>query len=109
MKQGYATVSRFIGSHNLSVGERQAEDYYASDPIAAEWLLRLESLENVWECACGGGHLSKVFETAGILGRSTDLIDRGYGTGGGGLSRSIRPVERGYCYESPVQVRAGVY
>ena len=67
------------GFANLSQHEREANDYYATDPIAAEWLLKLESLENIWEPACGEGHLAKVFEREGILGRSSDLINRGYG------------------------------
>ena len=37
--------------------------------------------ENIWECACGEGDLSKVFEKAGHKVLSTDLVDRGYGTG----------------------------
>lgn len=83
MKDGYATVSRFIGSHNLSAGDRQAEDYYATDPIAAEWLLKIEDLKNdIWECACGEGHLAKVFMDHGKNVRATDLIDRGFGRGG---------------------------
>ena len=36
----------------------------------------------IWECACGEGHLSEVFEKHGYLVKSTDLIDRGYGEGG---------------------------
>ena len=31
----------------------------------------------VWECACGGGHLSKVLERHGYNVWSTDLVDRG--------------------------------
>ena len=37
-------------------------------------------LNNIWECACGEGHLAKVFDSLGILGKATDLIDRGYGS-----------------------------
>ena len=68
-----------IGSRNHAVEERQHEDFYATDPLAAEELVKLEKLNNVWECACGTGELSKVFEKYGLLGKSTDLIDRGYG------------------------------
>ena len=80
---GYEIVSRFIGSHNLSTQERQSEDYYATNPVAAEWLDRIENLDNrIWECACGEGHLAKVFVRNGHEVMSTDLIDRGYGRGG---------------------------
>ena len=37
---------------------------------------------NIWECACGEGHLSEVLKKHGYTVNSTDLIDRGYGTGG---------------------------
>lgn len=35
----------------------------------------------IWECACGEGHLSKVLENRGYKVYSTDLIDRGFGDG----------------------------
>ena len=83
MAVGYETVSRFIGSHALSKEDRQENDYYATSPIAAEWLLRIENLKSdIWECACGEGHLAKVFIEHGFNVRSTDLIDRGFGRGG---------------------------
>ena len=37
---------------------------------------------NIWEPACGDGRLSKRLEELGYNVKSTDLIDRGYGTGG---------------------------
>ena len=40
----------------------------------------LPELNNIWESACGEGHLAKVFDEAGKLYKATDLIDRGYGT-----------------------------
>ena len=96
MKNGYEIVSRFIGSHNMSTQERQAEDYYATDPKAAEWLLRIEDLnKDIWECACGEGHLAKVFMEHGYNVRSTDLIDRNFGEGG-----SISSILRRYGGET---------
>ena len=51
--------------------------------IAAEWLIQLEELNlNIWECACGSGHLGKVFENHGYNVKATDLVNRGYGQGG---------------------------
>lgn len=80
---GYETVARFIGSHNLSETDRETNDYYATSPVAAEWLIKIEELShNIWECACGEGHLAKVFVEHGYAVKSTDLIDRGYGNGG---------------------------
>lgn len=79
----YHSVVGCLGAHNEALEEREEHDYYATQPIAAEWLVKLESLDkNIWECACGEGHLSKVFIEHGFNVRSTDLIDRGFGTGG---------------------------
>ncbi len=36
----------------------------------------------VWECACGDGAMSRVFEEAGSKVFSSDLFDRGYGESG---------------------------
>ncbi|MCB9047664.1 MAG: NAD(P)-dependent oxidoreductase [Chitinophagales bacterium] len=72
-----------LGASNHVAHDREAHDYYATDPIAAELLMGLLPLSpNIWECACGAGHLSKVFAAAGFKVRSSDLIDRGYGKAG---------------------------
>lgn len=69
-----------LGASNHTDEERQREDFYATDPIAAELLCQMETFsENIWEPACGMGHLSEVFKKHGYNVRSTDLIDRGYG------------------------------
>ena len=73
-------IFRILGASNHSAGERQTEDYYATDPLAGELLLEiLPELNNIWECACGEGHLARVVNSAGKLAKATDLIDRGYG------------------------------
>lgn len=70
-----------LGASNHSKNERQPEDYYATPPVAAKLLLEVEpELNNIWECACGEGHLARVFNKAGKLGKATDLINRGYGS-----------------------------
>ena len=77
------SINKTLGASNHTDKERQAEDFYATEPRAAELLLELEEFDgNIWECACGQGDLSKVFEKAGHKVLSTDLVDRGYGTGG---------------------------
>lgn len=74
------SVYKILGSSNHTVKERENDDYYATDPKAAELLLELEKFsDNIWECACGEGHLSKVFEKNGYKVKSTDLINRGFG------------------------------
>lgn len=58
---------------------REENDYYATDPKAMIKLLEHETFnENIWECACGEGNLSKVLKEHGYHVFSTDLIDRGY-------------------------------
>ena len=80
MREENQSVFRTLGASNHFLGERQSEDYYATDPLAGELLLEiLPELNNIWECACGEGHLAKVFNSAGKLAKATDLIDRGYG------------------------------
>lgn len=79
----FHSVVGCLGASNHTKEERQEHDFYATDPIAAEWLIQLEELDqNIWECAAGQGHLAKVFEEHGYNVKATDLIDRGYGQGG---------------------------
>lgn len=69
-----------IGASNHTDGERPKDDFYATEPKAAELLLDVETFNrNIWECACGEGHLAKVFTAQGYEVRSSDIIDRGYG------------------------------
>lgn len=82
-KSAYAT----LGASNHSEIEREIDDYYATDPKALEVFLDkieedgIKLHNNIWECACGEGHLSKVLESRGYKVWSTDLVDRGYGSG----------------------------
>lgn len=70
-----------LGASNHGKSKREENDYYATEPIAGKLLLEVEpELNNIWECACGEGHLAHVFDEAGKLGKATDLINRGYGT-----------------------------
>jgi hypothetical protein len=71
-----------LGASNHSNKERQKEDYYATPPIAVKKLLDtgIELSKNIWEPACGEGHISKVLEQYGYNVRSTDIINRGYGS-----------------------------
>ena len=72
-----------IGATNHGSSFREQNDYYATEPIAMELLLNEETFDQcVWECACGGGHLSNVLLEHGYSVLSTDLVDRGYGIPG---------------------------
>lgn len=67
------------GASNHTTAERQKHDYYATDPKATELLLEQETFnKNIWECACGEGHIANVLKQHGYNVYSTDLIDRGY-------------------------------
>ena len=69
-----------LGARNYAQNEREENDYYATEPYAATLLMQEETFSpRIWECACGEGHLSKVFEKAGYHVYSSDLIDRGFG------------------------------
>lgn len=71
------SIYTILGASNHTDKERQCEDFYATDPIAAKLLLEVETFsDNIWECACGQKHLSKVFEDNGYNVRSSDLVDR---------------------------------
>lgn len=73
-----------MGASNHTNKEREKDDYYATDPNALRILL--DKLENdgitlhkdIWECACGEGHLSKVLKSKNYNVYSTDLVNRGY-------------------------------
>lgn len=80
MNRDYKGIFAAIGASNHSNGEREQDDYYATDPKALELLLELEQFDNViLEPACGEGHLSQLLIRKGYAVASRDLIDRGYG------------------------------
>lgn len=90
-----------LGATNHGNGTREVNDYYATDPIAAKLLLEVEpQLNNIWECACGEGHLAKVFKEAGKLSKASDLINRGYGTVENFLT-STKPYHNGDIVTNP--------
>ena len=83
-----ATTFAQLGASNHTDKEREINDYYATDPDSLKIFLQklkednIKLHSNIWECACGEGHLSKVLEVEGYDVWSTDIIDRGYGEGG---------------------------
>ena len=74
-----------LGARNFAEEEREVNDYYATDPKALEILLErlkkdnIELSSEIWECACGEGHLSKVLLDNWYDVYSTELVDRGFG------------------------------
>jgi hypothetical protein len=62
---------------------REPHDFYPTPPEATRALLSVESFHGpIWGPACGNGAMAKVLIAAGHSVVSTDLIDRGWGTGG---------------------------
>lgn len=84
-----------LGASNHSDGEREDNDFYATDPKTLEILLdqlKIDGIKlhnNIWEPACGQGHLSEVLKENGYKVWSTDLVDRGYGTGNTDFLKSV--------------------
>lgn len=74
------SVFRTLGASNHSLGEREENDYYATEPKATEWLLKLETFNGpILEPSCGEGHISEALIRGGYQVVSRDLINRGYG------------------------------
>ena len=73
------SIWKTLGASNHVSAERAGQDYYATDPIAIDKLLNAETPHNrIWECACGGGHLSERLTERGYYVYSSDIVDRGY-------------------------------
>lgn len=81
---GNASVFVSLGASNHTDEQRQQDDFYATDPIAIDKLLNAGAQinHNVYEPACGQGHLAKRLTEKGFEVKATDLVDRGYGIGG---------------------------
>jgi hypothetical protein len=77
----------------LAVQPKRAEhDFYPTPPEATRALLSVESFDGpVWEPACGDGAIARVLTAAGYAVIGTDLINRGYGTGGIDFLAEIKP------------------
>ena len=76
------SIYKTLGASSHTDKERQKHDYYATEPKAIDVLLEVETFNNnIWECACGEGHISERLINHGYNVYSTDLIDRGYGIG----------------------------
>lgn len=83
-----------LGASNHTDKEREHDDYYATDPVAIDALVRVmgDALPHkVWECACGEGHLSERLKSFGFDVVSTDIVNRGYGEAKDFLSTTEMP------------------
>ncbi len=74
---------RIIGASNHCKDEREAVDFYSTDPDCVEDLLKLESFSKcILEPCCGNGNIAKVLENHGYTVTATDLYDHGFGETG---------------------------
>lgn len=79
------SLNLIMGARNNAVTERESNDFYATHPQAVHLLLEQLKKDNVvlnkniWECACGQGHMAEVFKKYGYDVIATDLVNRGYG------------------------------
>lgn len=83
--ESHGAMSDWIGNalavHTVNRRGRNAQtnDYYATDPKAVTLLLEQEAFSpDIWEPACGEGHISKVLDAHGYTVHSTDIFDYGY-------------------------------
>lgn len=87
------SMFRMMGASNhCETHEREANDFYATDPAAVEQICdRVDFAKKVWEPACGAGHISEVMRQRGHLVRSSDLVNRGYGEHGVDFLSQLEP------------------
>lgn len=72
-----------LGASNHSNEAREKNDFYATPAIAIKTLLAKELFDkDIWEPACGMGHISETLISSGYNVFSTDLFDYGYGLSG---------------------------
>jgi hypothetical protein len=77
------SIFKTLGASNHTTSDREENDFYATDPIALEKLLEFETFsKNIWEPACGQGHLTQVLLEHDYNVKSTDLYNRGFGDSG---------------------------
>ena len=72
------SIYKTIGASNHTKEDRAENDYYATDPIAIDKLLKVEQPSKyIWECACGEGHLADRLKAYGYTIFATDIVNRG--------------------------------
>lgn len=86
MDSGNQSVFTCIGASSHSKTEREANDYYSTNPSAITILHNNGLLDKdmpYWETAVGGGRLAIELKRLGYnVVKETDLFDRGYGNVG---------------------------
>lgn len=91
-----STTSRAFHAGPRIAPHRAAYEFYPTPPEATRALLSVESFDgDIWEPACGEGHIAKVLEEAGYSVTATDLAECwGYGSMGRDFLRERTPLAR---------------
>lgn len=73
------SIYKTLGASNHTDKEREVNDYYATDPIAIDKLLKVEQPNQcIWECAAGEGHLAERLKEKGFSVFTSDIVKRNY-------------------------------
>lgn len=71
------SMFKVLGASNHTSEARADRDFYATDPACVEPLLEREDFcMDIWEPACGMGHLTKPLQMTGRAVRQSDIVDR---------------------------------
>lgn len=104
-KGNSASYRSMLGiNKNGTTSDREAADYYTTDPTAVEQFVKHITkihgfitgsfFNTIWEPACGCGNISKVLQSHGYEVISSDLHDRGFGFSGFDFLDSVTVPER---------------
>ncbi|MGH1419924.1 MAG: hypothetical protein ACRBCJ_13795 [Hyphomicrobiaceae bacterium] len=79
-----------------------AYEFYPTPPKATRALLAAHTFDSdIWEPACGQGHIAKVFEAEGFRVTSTGLVDHGYGQPGRDFLAETKPLAKNIITNPP--------
>lgn len=71
------SMFKVLGASNHTDEARADRDFYATDPACMAALLEREDFcMDIWEPACGMGHLTKPLQMTGRAVRQSDIVDR---------------------------------
>ena len=75
------SVFTTLAASNHTTSQREADDYYATDPRAIDLLLDVENFHpDIWECAAGENHMADRLKRHGFNVRTSDIVPRTPGT-----------------------------
>ena len=78
-KKANAKIFTTMGASNHTYGEREENDFYATDPRSIDDLLAKEQFDNlIWEPAVGMGHMALSLYEKGYTVFASDILNRGW-------------------------------